>query len=110
MSDHLRGVTAQIKSEQPAALHIHCLAHCLNLCLQDAGRICSHVRDTLELIVKLVKLIKYSPKRSSLFQSLNRRFTRHKMDRWTVRTGAIGAVISNYNIVCSTRGSKQYRS
>ena len=37
MSGHLRGVPAQIKSEQSAALHVHCLAHCLNLCLQDAA-------------------------------------------------------------------------
>ena len=68
----------RVKREQPAALHVHCLAHCLNLCLQDAGRICSHVRDTLELIVELVKLIKYSPKRSSLFQSLKSGITRYK--------------------------------
>ena len=108
MSGHLRGVAAQIKREQPAALHVHCLAHCLNLCLQDAGRICSHVRDTLELIVELVKLIKYSPKRSSLFQSLKSQVSPDTSDlrplcptRWTVRTGAIGAVISNYSTLCT---------
>jgi len=70
MSGHLSGVAAQIKSEQPAALHVHCLAHCLNPCLQDAAWICSHVHDALELIIELVKLIKYSPKRSSLLQAL----------------------------------------
>ena len=32
MSGHLGGVATRIKSEQPAALHVHCLAHCLNLC------------------------------------------------------------------------------
>ena len=31
LSGHLRGVAAQIKRQQSAALHVHCLAHCLNL-------------------------------------------------------------------------------
>ena len=108
MSGHLRGVAARIKSKQPAALHVHCLAHCLNLCLQDAARICSHVRDALELIIELVKLIKYSPKRSSLFQSLKSQVSPDTSDlrplcptRWTVRTAAIGAVLSNYSTLCT---------
>ena len=49
MSGHLRGVATQIKTEQPASLHVHCLAHCLNLYLQDAARICHPVRDSLSL-------------------------------------------------------------
>ena len=108
MSGHLLGVAAQIKSEQPAALHVHCLAHCFNLCLQDAARICHHVRDALELIIELVKLIKYSPKRSSLFQSLKSQVSPDTSDirplcptRWTVCTGAIGAVLSNYSTLCT---------
>ena len=40
MSGRIRGVATQIKSVEPKALHVHCLAHCLNLCLQDAARIC----------------------------------------------------------------------
>ena len=107
MSGHPCGVAAQIKSEQPTALHVHCPARCLNLCLQDAARICSLVRDTLELIIELVKLIKYSPKRS-LFQSLKSQVSPDTSDlrplcptRWTVRTGAIGAVLSNYSVLCT---------
>ncbi len=78
MSGHLRGVAAQIKREQPAVLHVHCLAHCLNLCLQDAARICSHVRYALELIIELVKLIKFSPQKIllvSIFEIIS--VTRH---------------------------------
>ena len=30
--------TLILKRENPAALSVHCFAHCLNLCLQEAGR------------------------------------------------------------------------
>ena len=108
MSGHLRGVAAQIKKEQPAALYVHCLAHSLNLCLQDAARICPHVRDSLELIMELVKLIRFSPKRYSLFQTLKSQMPPETNSlrplcptRWTVQTGAIGAILSNYSTLCA---------
>ena len=63
MSGYLNGVASKIKLEEPTAFIVHCLAHCLNLCLQDATRICIPIRDCIELIKDLVKLIKYSPKR-----------------------------------------------
>ena len=37
MQGQRNGLAAKIKREVPAALSLHCLAHCLNLCLQDAG-------------------------------------------------------------------------
>ena len=33
MMGHLRGVATRIQEEQPSAINVHCLAHCLNLCL-----------------------------------------------------------------------------
>ena len=32
------GLTTRMKYDNPAALSAHCLAHCLNLCLQEEGR------------------------------------------------------------------------
>ena len=87
---------------------MNCLAHCLNLCLQHAARTCTLIRDALELIIELVKLIKFSPKRSSLFQALKSQMSPETHDlrplcptRWTVRTGAIEAVIANYKTLCT---------
>ena len=107
MSGHLHGVAATIKSEQPAALHVHCLAHCLNLCLQDAGRNCTLVRDTLLLVRELVQLIKFSPKRSHLFEAIKAQTSPDTSGlrplcptRWTVRTEAIGAILNNYSTLC----------
>ena len=51
MSGHLSGVAARLREEEPAALHVHCLAHCLNLCLQDAARQFQPIRDVLDLCI-----------------------------------------------------------
>ena len=41
------GVSTRIQKETPAALPVHCFAHSLNLCLQDAGRQIVIIRDAL---------------------------------------------------------------
>ena len=43
MSGCLNGVASQIQKEQPKAHYIHCVAHSLNLCLQDCGKKCACV-------------------------------------------------------------------
>ena len=42
------GVATRIKKENAAALPVHCLAHCLNLCLQEEGRKIPFIRDSLD--------------------------------------------------------------
>lgn len=49
MSGHISGVAAHVKREQKAALFVHCLAHSLNLCLQDTACVCTPIRDCLHL-------------------------------------------------------------
>ncbi|XP_062511832.1 zinc finger MYM-type protein 1-like [Corticium candelabrum] len=104
MSGRLRGVAARIRNEQPKALHVHCLAHSLNLCLQDTARICTIVHDTLQLVIEVVKIIKYSPKRSSLFHTVKSQLSPEANDlrplcptQWTVRSSSISAVLANYS-------------
>ena len=86
---------------------MHCLAHSLNLCLQDVARVCETIREGLHLVTELVQLIKWSPERSSLFEKLKGEMSPGTHDlrplcptRWTVRTGAIHAVIENYATLC----------
>lgn len=38
MQGNFKGVASRIQQEEPSAIHVHCLAHCLNLCLQDVTR------------------------------------------------------------------------
>ncbi|XP_062511818.1 zinc finger MYM-type protein 1-like [Corticium candelabrum] len=116
------GVAVRIRSEAPAAVQVHCLAHCLNLCLQDAGRKSEILKNTLDLVREIAKLIKFSPKRQELFsQNLQQNLTVESNadeastgpkrligikplcpTRWTVRTAAINAVIVNYHILLET--------
>lgn len=104
MSGHLNGVAAQIERVAPAAVFVHCFAHCTNLCLQTVGHQCLPIRDALDLVMELSKLIRYSPKRSTLFSNTTVTwFTNTKTlcpTRWTVCTAAIATVLSNYNVLC----------
>lgn len=72
MSGPKSGVAARILKEEPAALPVHCLAYCINLCLQDVSRQSKSIRDALDLVFELVGLIKFSPKREHLFSTLQK--------------------------------------
>ena len=107
MAGHLNGVAAHIKAEQPAALFVHCLAYNLNLCLQDVSRISTQVNEALDLVNELVKFVKLSPKRHHLFETIKLQISPETNNlrplcptRWTVRTGAIDSVITNYSTLC----------
>ena len=65
-----KGVATQIKCESPSALSVHCFAYKLNLCLQDVHKQLVFLRDALEVVKEIAKLIKFSPKRASLFSQI----------------------------------------
>ena len=64
------GVAACIQKDEPSAIYVHCLAHCINLCLQTVGRQVAPVRNSLELVREVSQLIRFSPKRLSLFEAM----------------------------------------
>ena len=66
------GVQAIFKREEPRALYVHCLAHSLNLCVQDISKVCTLIRNTMDFIRDLIQLIKFSPKRLTMFDSLRK--------------------------------------
>ena len=102
------GVATRIRQDVPQAFPVHCLAHSLNVCLQDAGRQIPLLRDALDTVRDIVKLINYSPKRKTLFSE---KLHDHSVScnssglkplcptRWTVRAEAIDAVIKQYTII-----------
>ena len=57
LSGHLIEVAAKILRDVPSALFVDCLEHCMNLTLQAFGHQCGPVRDALDLIMELTKLI-----------------------------------------------------
>ena len=65
--DSLELLYTRIQQLEPKAHYIHCMAYCLNLCLQECGSQCHIVRDALHLVADLSNLIHSSPKRLGLF-------------------------------------------
>ncbi|CAH1254781.1 ZMYM1 [Branchiostoma lanceolatum] len=110
MKGHRSGVATRIKTEEPAAVPVHCWAHSLNLCLQDTCRQIAVLRDALDLAREIDRLINYSPKRKTLF-NINQQASGDETPssikplcptRWTVRTAAIESILSNYTTLMDT--------
>ena len=70
MSGKNNGVQALVKKEQKCALYVHCLAHSLNLCVQCIAKQCELIRNVMAFMYELLQLIKFSPKRLTLFESI----------------------------------------
>lgn len=111
MSGRFRGVSTQIQQQEPRAIPVHCLAHSLNLCLQDACKSFRLIKDALDLVREAVHVVNKSPKRAEIFNSKQTEenpVTGHQNlkplcpTRWTVRTDAIGAVLDNYEALKAT--------
>ena len=109
MSGAISGVAARLQKEEPTAVYVHCLAHCLNLCLQTVTKSIMPIKEALDLAMELEKFIELSPKRSHLFSTLQQQLSPNapsiKMlcpTLWTVRTGALEAIIENYKVLLET--------
>lgn len=106
MAGRLTGVATRISNEYPKAHFVHCMAHSLNLCLQEVGSNCHSVRDALSLTSELAKIIRASPKRLALFKNIQQEVATGSSTlkplcptRWTVRTAAISSVLENYTAI-----------
>ena len=85
---------------------MYCLAHSLNLCLQDVSRISTHIDEALDLVNELAKFVKLLPKCHHLFETIKAQVSPETGNlqplcptRWTVRTAAIESIITNYSIL-----------
>ena len=70
MAGHINGVAAKIAEIEPKGIYIHCLAHSVNLCLQECAKQSRPIRDALALVSELHNLIKASPKRLAMFEKM----------------------------------------
>ena len=62
MQGKRNGLVTKICNKVPAALPAYCFAHCLNLCLQNAGQKLPFLRDAVDTTRDLAKLINFFPK------------------------------------------------
>ena len=115
MSGVRNGVQALVKKESPSCLYVHCFAHSLNLAVQEVTRKIELVRNCMHFIFNLVQLIKFSPKRQSLFNAVQKDITLSNSEsstspglrtlcptRWTVRHSAIDSILKNYGALMET--------
>ena len=102
---HVKGMAKRFKDDNPAAISVHCLAHCINLCLQEVIRSCKCIKEALNFSMEAIQLIKLSPKCQVMFESIQKMEEPQAVSmgiqtlcstRWTVRTDAMQAITTNY--------------
>ena len=103
MKGHKKGVATQILQEEGRALYTHCYGHSLNLAIADTVREIKLLQDTLDTTSEISKLLKYSPKRDTMFVKLKEElapgtpgFRTLCPTRWTVRAISLKSVLDNY--------------
>ncbi len=70
MSSSRSGVAIQLSQLEPKAVYTHCYGHSLNLAIQDTLEGSKIMRDTLDTVYEITKLIKKSPKREAIFKKI----------------------------------------
>nr|CAH7751726.1 unnamed protein product [Callosobruchus chinensis] len=64
------GLQTRIKAIEPRVIHVHCVAHSLNLVVQDTIKDVPAIRGFLALIRELIIFVRGSPKRQACFETL----------------------------------------
>ncbi len=64
------GVATRILQEEPRALYTHCYGHSLNLACSDSVKECKVMRNSLDVVQEITKLVKKSPPRDSTLQAI----------------------------------------
>lgn len=103
------GVATTLLQKEPRALYTHCYGHALNLSVQESVKANVLLRDTLDTVEEMTKLIKKSPKRESIFQKVKNDIACESPGirllaptRWTVRANALVSISKNYVVLRDT--------
>ena len=70
MKGRRAGLKTLVQQENPLALYVHCYAHCLQLAVQDLTKSLPVIQSALDITSEIAKLIKSSPKRESMLNTL----------------------------------------
>ena len=65
-----KGVATHIQKVEPRALYIHCMAHSLNLAIQDTCWSISVMSEAFDVVLELSKTFKYSAKKKAMLLKL----------------------------------------
>jgi len=113
MAGHVAGVSTRIAQMEKRAVFVHCLAHSLNLAVQESTRSVPLYRDLIEYIKDIINLIRSSPKRSQTFAWIQNGYSDQLASagktlrplcptRWTTRHESIKSLLDNYSTVQET--------
>ena len=72
MSGAKKSVPANITSKEARAVYIHCYGQALNLTVGDTVKRSKVMRDSLDTVFEMSRLIKYSPRRDTMLEQLKR--------------------------------------
>ena len=103
MAGSRSGVATRILEEEPKVLYTHCYGHALSLACSDSVMRCKLMRNALDIVYEITKLIKKSPRRDATFKTIREQLSSPSPGvrilcptRWTVRAEALLSIISNY--------------
>jgi hypothetical protein len=107
MSEQFKGVRARLQALQPKVLYVHCFAHSLNLCIQDAVRSVPLFRDIIQCLHDLSVVVRGSTKRKQAFVDIAQAVEGDSPTlprplcptRWAVRFAAIDAAVRSYAVI-----------
>ena len=95
MAGHVSGVQKRIRKKYPRAIFVHCAAHCLNLVINDQGRV-SIVRSTCDIIRETIRFFRESPKSRS---SLGVNIPLFSPTRWSQKYKSIRIFKANFKLI-----------
>ena len=102
MMGHLRGVASQYNLKRKEQF-LFIVLRIVLMCLQDSAKKCEPIRNSLDIVIEICKLVMNSPKRLLVFQECKEELHHPGTGlrplcptRWTVRNVAIDAVLRNY--------------
>ena len=96
------GVAAKIQQLEPKAVFTHCYEHALNLSVNDTVKKCNIMRDCLDTCYEIIKLIKFSPKRNAMLNSIKEvgddapSVCTLCPTYWTACAQSISSILANY--------------
>ena len=110
MSGAKSGVAKRIQDEEPRAVFTHCYGHAISLAMCDVLKHSKPIKHALEVTHEITKLIKYSPRRESIFKQVKETTLTTGSGgirvlcptRWTVRADSLASIISNYDALLIT--------
>ena len=109
MSGRCKGVATRIQSKESRAVYIHCMAHSLNLAIQDTCRSIQVMSEAFDVVLELSKVFKYSAKKKAMLLKLKSELAPSAPGlkplcptRWTVRAESLRSVIANYSVIIAT--------